>query len=210
MNKVMRTACVALTGVMLTGPALASDGMTDDSGFMLRLRGIAVVPDESATTTIGGDGELSNDYVPELDISYFFTKNIAAELILATTTHDAKVKGSSMGNVDLGEVSLLPPTLTLQYHFTDLGNFKPYIGAGVNYTHFYDEDGANGLDVDYDDNFGVAAQVGLDYFIDENWAVNLDVKKLWLNTDVSINDGAITGDVDIDPWIFGVGVGYRF
>lgn len=206
MSKTLKIAAAALAGVMVTTPVLADDG----SGFMLRVRGIGVVPDEGGSTTIGGEPDVSNDYVPELDISYFFTENIAAELILATTKHDAKAKGTSLGDVDLGDVSLLPPTLTLQYHFTNFDKFKPYVGAGVNYTMFYNEDGANGLKVDYDNSFGVAAQVGFDYFLDENWALNMDVKKLWLNTDVSINNGAIKGDVDIDPWIFGLGVGYKF
>jgi outer membrane protein len=106
----------------------------------VRLRAISVVPDESATIqAIGGDVQISSAYVPELDFTYFFTKNVAAELILATTKHDVKAISTAVGDIELANVWLLPPTLTLQYHF-DGEVVSPYIGAGVNYTLFYNID----------------------------------------------------------------------
>lgn len=106
----------------------------------MRLRAISVVPDESATIqAIGGDVQISSAYVPELDFTYFFTKNVAAELILATTKHDVKAISTAVGDIELANVWLLPPTLTLQYHF-DGEVVSPYIGAGVNYTLFYNID----------------------------------------------------------------------
>ncbi|PCJ69228.1 MAG: hypothetical protein COA62_11395 [Rhodobiaceae bacterium] len=178
-----------------------------DSPWMIRARIIYVEPDVSATMKgILGTVEASGSLVPELDISYFFTDNIAAELILATSNHDM----SATAGVDLGDVWVLPPTLTLQYHFMPKAQFRPYIGAGVNYTIFYGESKGAVASIDYENGFGVALQAGMDYDLGNQWVFNVDVKKIWLNTDVSVNGGAITADVDLDPWVFGAGFGYRF
>jgi outer membrane protein len=182
----------------------------------IRLRGIGVVPTERGDVkTAGGvdtglNTRLGNAYVPEVDVSYFLTPNIALELIAATTKHDVDASGSGGRNVDLGSVWLLPPTLTVQYHFAPTSRFSPYVGAGLNYTIFYNEKKGAANSISYDDNIGYALQAGIDYAIAGAWSLNLDVKKLWLNTDVKVNGGALKADVDINPWIFGVGVGYRF
>jgi outer membrane protein len=88
---------------------------------------------------------------------------------------------------------------------------SPYVGAGLNYTIFYNEDAGSSItSIDYENSLGYALQAGVDYALDDNWSLNLDVKKLWLDTDVKINGGAVTANVNLDPWIVGVGVGYRF
>lgn len=183
--------------------------------FNVRLRGIGVVPTERGGiklndgTPTGLDAKLGNDYVPEVDFSYFVTDNIALELIAATTKHEVDA-GTAIG---LGSVWLLPPTLTLQYHFAPKERFSPYVGAGVNYTIFYNEKRGEAQSIKYDDSFGVALQAGFDYAISGPWSLNVDVKKLWLSTDVkaSVLGGVpVKADVDINPWIFGVGIGYRF
>lgn len=212
MHKMKKAAGALLTAALLC--ASAGTQAKEAGDLLVRLRGIGVLPDESGTTTIGGDIEIDNAYVPELDFTYFFTKNIAAELILATARHHVEVKDSALGDVDLGHVRLLPPILALQYHFFADGKVSPYIGAGVNYTVFYDADKPNNAlidDVDYDNRFGWALQAGMDWQIFERWSLNFDVKKLWLPAAVSVNDGAVKSrNADIDPWIIGVGVGYRF
>ena len=181
--------------------------------WMIRLRAIAVVPDEDEKFDgglIGTELDISDAYVPELDITYFFNENIALELILATAPHDVETTTGT----DLGSVWLLPPTLTLQYHLTMFDGFKPYIGAGVNYTFFYGVDEGPGLNVNYEDTFGLALQAGVDIEIADGWYLNADVKKIFLNPDIEVytNAGAFvdSGEVDIDPWIFGAGFGYRF
>lgn len=194
----------------LTAPAVAAKEAGD---WVIRARAIVGVPDESADISIGGKPVIDTAVMPELDFSYFFTDNLAVELILAVMPHDVMVKGSALGDVDLGDVTLLPPTLTLQYHFLPKETMSPYVGVGINYTKFFDKDlPADGVvtDIGYDSSFGLALQAGIDYFINDRWLINLDVKKIWLNTDVSINGGAVTADVDVDPWVFGFGVGYRF
>ena len=207
--------------------ANAQENKTEDfKRWQVRVRGVGVVPDESAKIgIIGGDANISNTLIPELDFTYFFTKNISAELILGTTKHDVSTVGSDISaiggptsaDIDLGSVYLLPPTLTLQYHFLTDQVFRPYVGAGVNYTLFYNEkQGSVVKDVKYDNAFGYAFQVGFDLMIDDTFFVNADVKKLFLKTDVTVDGSnlapglSIPASVDINPWLIGLGVGMKF
>ncbi|NVJ98181.1 MAG: OmpW family protein [Alphaproteobacteria bacterium] len=192
---------------MGAGVALA-DG--DKSPWQVRFRLIDVAPDESSTVSIGGEAEVDSTIVPELDITYFWTDNWSTELILATSKHDVSAVGTALGDLSLGDTWVLPPTLLMQYHFNTEGKVQPYLGAGINYTFFYNAESGDVANIDYDNGFGFALQAGTDFMLDDNWMFNLDVKKLWLNTDVSINDGGVTADVDLNPWVFGVGFGYRF
>ena len=172
-----------------------------------------MAPSESATITpIGGDVDIDSSVVPELDITYFVADEWAFELILGVTPHDVSAVGTAAGDIDLGDVTLLPPTLTLQYHFNPEGQFRPYVGAGVNYTHFFNENTASGsiaTSIDYDASFGYALQAGFDYQLNDDWFFNADVKYVDIDTDVTIN-GTIQADVEIDPTIFGIGFGRRF
>jgi len=208
MKHLMLCATILGTLAVTAAPAQAESG-----DWLIRLRAIDVMPNEGATITpIGGDVDISDQIVPELDITYFVHDNWAVELILGVTPHDVQAVATSAGNVDLGDVTLLPPTLTLQYHFNPEGQMRPYLGAGVNYTHFFNEDlpGGSALStISYDDSFGLAAQAGIDFALQDEWFLNVDVKYVDINTDVLI-DGAVTADVDIDPLILGIGFGRRF
>lgn len=202
------------------------EGVVKQPKWQVRLRGIAVVPKESATIgIIGGDVDINTAIVPELDFTYFFTKNIAAELILGTTKHDvhtfasdiSAVGGSTDADVDLGSVWLLPPTLTLQYHFDTNSPVRPYLGAGVNYTIFYSVDAGDTVaDVSYDNSFGAAFQAGLDLDLSDKFFLNADLKYIMLKTDVDVDASnlltglSIPAKVDINPLIFGFGVGMKF
>ena len=183
----------------------------DFSKWQIRFRVISVIPD-AGDNLDGAEVTLSTAVVPELDFTYFFTENWAAELILATTKHNVGVDVDGIEVADLGHVWLLPPTLNLQYHFTG-GIVKPYLGAGVNYTIFYGIDEGNVADMDYDSSVGFSLQGGLDYDLNDKWFLNLDIKKLFLNTDVTADTGEgeiLPVDVDINPLIIGIGVGIRF
>ncbi|MFM2481091.1 OmpW/AlkL family protein [Celerinatantimonas sp. YJH-8] len=180
--------------------------------FLIRARIVDVLPDESLNSNIGGSGHVNNDVIPELDFSYFFTDHFALELIAGTSKHDVDwhVGGSK---VDLGSVRLLPPTLTAQYHFMPDSRFSPYVGAGINYTLFYNEHhGNDNSSIDYGNKFGYAFQAGLDYAIAGNWSFNIDVKKLYLKAkvDTSVGGTAVHATGHLNPWLVGVGVGYRF
>lgn len=185
-----------------------------EGAFITRLRGLAVVPQnsDSSISVIGGKVDATTTYTPEVDFSYFFTDNIALELIAATTRHKITGKGTVIGDVRVGEVSLLPPTLTAQWHFMPKQAFSPYIGAGVNYTVFFDGKAAGGVvtKTSYENNFGAAIQAGFDYNISGRWFLNFDVKQLFLSTTAKLNGGAIKANVDLNPTIIGVGFGYRF
>lgn len=217
MKKLLFTAliaCFAFTNVNAQDTEPAKND-TDYTKFQVRLRALAVVPNESADIdVIGGDVEIDNAYIPELDFTYFFTKNIAAELILGTSQHDVKAVKTAAGDIPLGDVRLLPPTLTLQYHF-NTEKVHPYVGAGVNYTIFYDESSGPVADkVSYDNTFGFAFQLGFDFDITDKWFLNVDAKYLLLNTDVTVNattalGATVDADVDINPFIAGFGVGYK-
>ncbi len=203
-----------MTCAFVVAGILPCAAMAQDSPWLIRARFLNVVPDDdsSTITVIGGKAEVDDAYAGDVDFSYFFSDNIAAELTLAVAEHDVKAKNTALGNADLGDVKLLPPTLTLQYHFIPDGKYRPYVGAGVNYTVFFDDDPGDALNIDYDNAFGFALQAGIDIGINENWAINFDVKKIWLETDVSAGTpvGKVKTTVDIDPWLFGVGLAYRF
>ena len=188
--------------------------------WQVRLRGVGVVtPNQSAKIgIIGGDAQISDAFIPELDFTYFFTEHFAAELILGTAKHDVKAINTIAGDIDLGSAWLLPPTLTAQYHFytSDEKIFKPYIGAGVNYTLFYNVKSGAVADVKYDNALGYAAQVGFDLMLDDTFFINVDAKRLFLSTDVTVDATnlvpglVVPAEVDIDPWLFGIGVGMKF
>lgn len=212
MKKLFQGVAIGLLAGMMAAPSLADEGKSAGD-IMVRGRAIAVVPQTGGdVSVIGGDPEATTEIVPEVDFTYFITDNIALELIAATTRHNVKVNDTALGSVNLGKVSLLPPTLTAQYHFLPKSDFSPYVGIGINYTLFYDDDAPGGAvtSIEYDNSIGPAFQIGFDYRIAPNWYLNLDVKKVLINTDVKVNGGAIRGDADLDPWIIGLGLGYKF
>ncbi len=202
-------------------PDAASSG-----SWMVRLLASGVITDENVHSVVtggaaiaGADADVSEQFIPAATISYFFTDNVAVELFCCLSTHDIKGAGTLSGVGDLADTWIFPPIVTLQYHFTGLGGLKPYVGAGVNYTIFFDEqvgDGAatalGATNVKIDDAWSWALQAGVDIAISDNLSLNFDVKKVWLNTDVTWTTptGPIVADVDLDPWIVSVGLGYRF
>lgn len=204
------TATTLLTSAAFAASVSGTE-WDDAKRFQLRGRVIGVQPDESSTVSVGGEAFVGDAVAPEADLSYYFTDFVSAELIAATTQHSLTHSGAG----DLGRTWLLPPTLTVQYHPMPDAQFSPYVGAGLNYSLFYGEESAKGNGItglDVNGGIGYALQAGADYWIDEHWGVNMDVKKLFLNVDAKMNVGAtpVTADIDLDPWIVGAGVSYRF
>ena len=237
-----------LVALAISAALLPSLVHAEAGDIVVRLRATHINPDESSklgekTSEVYGVPSLGNvvygspnanlkvdsNTIPELDISYYFTKNIAAELILALgTKHDVDVSGSGgLINHKLGEVNLLPPTLTLQWHFNPDQMLDPYVGAGISYVRAMDNGltanlGASGsypIRIDRN-NWGAALQAGLDVNLENRWLVNFDVKKIFVDTDVKLNlsgnELGLAGgykkidNLDIDPWVISVGFGKKF
>jgi outer membrane protein len=195
------TAAAALAAVTALSLAPATTYAQDTGNWIVRAR--ALYLDSSNDDSTGLDLSVNNKWFPEVDISYFMTPNWALELILTyPQEHDV-----SAGGTKIGTLKQLPPTLTLQYHFTGMP-VRPYLGAGINYTRFSSVNLPAGVTID-SSSWGFALNAGLDYPIGNGWLLNVDVKKVQIGTTVKAG-GATLGDFDVDPWLFSVGVGYRF
>jgi len=182
---------------------------------MIRLRAIGLIPldSSSSVSTIGGHISTTAQPAPEVDLSYFITDNIAVELIAATTKHTMTATGTALGNVTVGSTWVLPPTLTVQYHFMPEQRFSPYVGAGVNVSFFYATKASSpitGLTVT--DSWGPAVQAGFDYNFAGHWFFNVDVKQIFLNTAAHVSAGAVhlKAKDSLNPLVVGMGIGYRF
>jgi outer membrane protein len=203
----MKKTTLALAAFAL----LAGSAMAQQSPWLVRARAVQLDMHNSDSTGLGLT--VNNKTIPEFDISYFFTPNVAAELIL--TVPQKQTVHSSVLDANAGTFKHLPPTLTLQYHFTNFQGFKPYVGAGFNYTkfsavHLDAASAALSKSVTLDSNStGFAYQAGVDFPIDKQWSINLDIKKVALKTNVYAN-GVSQGTLKVDPVLYGVGIGYRF
>ncbi len=207
-------AALAVTATVT--PALAYEA----GDLIVRGRVISVDPqDDSSAISINGasfgsSATVDSDIMPELDFTYMLDPHWGLELILAYTEHEVDTKLLGLGNI--AETKVLPPTLTLQYHFAPTSNIRPYVGAGINYTHFFDSEVKGGLDapgadLDIDDSWGLAAQAGVDIDLDDTWFVNFDVKYIDIDADAHITNGSsIKVDIDVDPIVWGIGIGRVF
>ena len=205
---------VAVALAVASSTSAASDANIKQKGsWLVGLKALTLSPQESSESSIGGEAVVDLDRVPELDIRYFLTESIAVETILGYTEHSVSAVNTEWGDVDLGSTKVLPPTLTLQYHFNHGQRFSPYLGAGLNYTFFYDHNPGDALDIEYDNDFGVAFNVGFDYVLSEKNYLNLDIKKYWLSTKTTIDAGLaepVTASVDLDPISISIGYGWVF
>ncbi len=169
---------------------------------------------KSTMQALGFDhAEIDDKWIPELDISYFFTPNIAAELILTYPQKQTLYAVDAAGNkTELGTFKHLPPTLLAQYHFTGIQYVRPYVGAGLNYTNVtdvtMDKVPALGLNLSRN-SFGVALQAGADFPIGGGWLINVDAKYVRIGVDVTSNSQKV-GEFGVNPWLLSVGVGKRF
>lgn len=185
--------------------ALAAMGVVQaqQSPWMVRARAVHLDMANKDSTGLGLT--VDNRTIPEIDISYFFSPNLAAELIL---TVPQKQTVSSNGSA-IGTFRHLPPTLLMQYHFTGMQGFKPYVGAGINYTDISKVNILSGGATLESDSWGTAFQAGVDFPIDKNWSLNLDVKKIYIKSDVYVG-GANAGTLKLNPVAASIGLGYRF
>lgn len=203
MKKIVLALSLAAVGMV------SSTAMAQEATWLLRGRVVNIAP-ANQSDPVGGTGaadriSVSKKTIPEFDVTYFFSPNIAAELILTyPQKHTVYLDGA-----DIGSFKHLPPTLSAQYHFAPNSDVRPYLGLGVNYTNLSKVNllaGKGGLE---HSSFGLSLQAGVDFVIDKKWSVNLDIKKVQIRSDVFVG-GAKASAVKVDPVLVGVGLGYRF
>ena len=201
---------LALLAASAAVALLANEACAQQAGPWLVRARIENLAPANRSDQIGGVGasnrlSVSDKTIPELDISYFFTPNIALELVVTyPQKHTVRLDGT-----DIGSFKHVPPMLLAQYHFMPSSQFDPYLGAGINYTNISSVnllDGAGALE---HSSVGLALQAGVDYKFDKNWSLNFDVKKVQIRSDVFIS-GTKVSAVKVDPLMIGVGIGYRF
>jgi outer membrane protein len=195
-----RSVVMAATvlGVVAAAPAAAEQGE-----FTARLRALymQVDADTSPDLNVG----VEDRWIPEVDFGYWITDNVALELVLTyPQKHDVSLNGNAIGSV-----KHLPPTLMLQYHFLPKGAFQPYVGVGLNYTRFSDVDLADGAIKMEKDSWGLALQAGFDYRLSKSLYVNFDAKKVQIDSNLYAGGNKVA-KLELDPWLVGVGLGWRF
>ena len=223
-------SAMAVLAMTVSVPALAqsADGEsrigTRAGDVLLRTRVIMVAPNERSGSILpafpGEKVKVDNSVMPELDVTYMATDNIGFELIASTTKHSASGQSGTTGSIGkLASTWVLPPTLTAQYHFAPTSKVRPYVGAGLNYTIFWNEDASRGLEaavgptkVHMKDSFGWAAQAGVDVDLTDRVFLNLDVKYIDIDTTARLSTtaaGTQNVKVSLDPLVFGIGIGVR-
>ncbi|WP_341888566.1 OmpW family outer membrane protein [Variovorax sp. YR752] len=217
MQKKLAPACIA--ALLAATAALPAAAQETQGNWLVRARAVYLKPANHsapvADLSIPADAiTINSKTIPELDVTYFFTPNIAAELVLTVPQKQTvTVQQSALGGpVGIGTFKHLPPSLMLQYHFMPTAKIRPYIGAGLNYTRL----SSVNLQVPtvgrlqlQNESFGFAMGAGVDIEVAKNTYLNLDVKKLRIRSAVNMN-GVQLSTVKVDPWLFGVGIGYRF
>lgn len=209
----IKSLVAAMAAVASLAPVAAQAQSSSDNPWMIRVRAVDVLYQNGQTGAVSDlNVKAKNQWIPEFDVSYFFTKNIAAELVL-TWPQQVNITAGS-GDTNVGKITALPPSLLAQYHFTDLGSFKPYVGAGINYTIFGNRQNfpalGNSVQVE-PSSVGFVGQIGMDYMFDKNWGLNLDVKYATMATNVqAVSGGANLGKLTLNPWMPAVGVTYKF
>ncbi|RJS92906.1 OmpW family protein [Salinisphaera sp. Q1T1-3] len=228
MNIRRAVAGVIGLGLLFTGGAAAAAGPLSAGQVILRAGATGVLPDEDthqvggalAPALAGTHVAVDNDVKPGITLAYMLTDHIDVELLGAWPfKHEATLRGGALAGTRLGSIKHLPPTLSVDYHFDTGTPVTPYVGVGVNYTMFFDEQvddaaaaaGVTGLDLS--NSFGPAAQVGVDYMLGDHWLVNANVRYLQIDTNARVataGGGRTDVDLDIDPWVYTAAIGYRF
>ncbi len=211
----------AMCSLALTLPAAAAVAQTADQSddlvagtILLRGRALGVIPKHSSATInlIGGHLRTSDSVAPEVDLSYFFTNHIALEGEIGFEHTTLSAENTRLGTIAIGKVSSVPLFIVPQYHFLPFSRFNPYLGVGLAILPYFNADPAGGLvrQLSVSSEIGAIFRLGFDYRVLGPWYVNFDVKKLILNAHATANDGRLSAGGQINPWVIGGGIGYRF
>ena len=204
---IFKRAALALCTAASVAAPFAAQAQAAEGPWLVRVRAVYLDSANTDQTDLGANLTINNKWIPEVDFSYFFTPNIAAELVLTyPQTQTVYANGT-----EIGTFKHLPPTLTVQYHFTGLPGFVPYVGAGVNHTNISSVNLLNGAATLSKNSWGLAGQIGVDFPVADGWSVNLDAKKIQIKTDVLVGPSEVNhGSFKVDPWLLGIGIGKRF
>jgi len=232
MNKSLLSA--SLVALALASPLAQAFEAGD---IILRAGAITVNPEADSSSVkvdqgplagadLGGKATMSSDTQLGLNFAYMLSSHWGLELLAATPfEHDVKIKGTALApaNGKLGTLKHLPPTLSLVYYPLDPKSaFQPYVGGGINYTYIYDEHVGSRAQTAGFDNFkadnswGLAWQVGADYMLTDNVLINAQVRYIDIDTTATVENNSIAPgtrakvDVDVDPFIYMIGLGYKF
>ena len=214
--KLLVAAAAMLVTTGAAAAAHADDFKPNTAGtWIVDARISDVAPDTSAAITTGAGAatglhvHVSDDVMPTLGFTYFFTDKIAVEAILGATQHNIDAVGAG-GSAKVHSTWVLPPVVSVQYHPLPAARFSPYVGAGVNAMIYYGGKNYNGFSVDVKNSLGVALQLGADVAIKGPYVANIDIKKVWVTSDASVDGGALKSKVDLNPLVFSIGVGRKF
>ena len=214
--KILMAGLVTTAVLSVAGQSVAEDFTPKAKGtWIVAGRVTDVAPDASGQIrTAAGDAtglhvDVKSDVMPTLGFTYFLTDHVAVEAILGTTKHEISAVGPT-GSTRVHDTWVLPPVVSVQYHFMPKAKISPYVGAGINAMIFYGGKDKNDFAVKVDSGVGYALQTGVDVAISGPWSANLDVKKVFFKTDASINGGALTSKVTLDPWVLSAGISRRF
>ncbi len=229
----LRTAAILLAlSAMGIGASASAQDRTDvqprvgvrAGDVLFRARAILVAPNERSGSILpafpGETVKVDNRLMPEVDATYMAANHLGFELISSTTKHSISGMRGTTGSLGkLASTWVLPPTLTAQYHVSPMRHVRPYVGAGVNYTIFWNEAAADGLQaavgptsVHLKDSVGWAAQAGVDVDITRRVFLNLDVKYIDIDTTARLDNAALGRqhvNVSLDPLVVGIGLGMR-
>lgn len=169
----------------------------------------SVMPEGGESTTLAGPVSVDDNVRPTLTFEYFVADKIGVE-VLAAWPFEHTVSHGALG--DIVKTKQLPPTISVNYHFANQSSVTPFVGVGVNYTTFWDDDGIGalaGTPVSLDDSWGVALNAGLDFALTDRSALRTSVRWMDIDTDVTVG-GTDIGNVSIDPLVFGVSYVMQF
>ncbi len=215
-----------LSVALLSASVFAPQALSHEAGDILVRGGITMVQPDSGKTPVllaGADSGLTlsvdNNYQLGLNLVYFYDSNWAVEVLAATPfSHDVKLQAGDV-ETNLGKVSHLPPTVSALYYFDTGSAFKPYVGAGINYTIFFNEkftsayQDAGFSELELGGSFGYALQVGADYEINDKWHVNASARYIDINTKATFDVGGESvgkASIDVDPMVYSLMIGYKF
>jgi len=211
----MQAKTIALgLAALLAGAAMALPAQAGDSNGNMQVKvGVTglIFDDETTSSSVGGlSAEVNDTVIPTLMLNYYLSKNWSVELFCCFAQLNVHGESGALGTLGkLASTWVFPPMLTAQYHFDGMGAFKPYVGAGVQYIHYFDSSSNITGSVDFRDSWGLVLQAGTDVDLGDGWSLGFDAKKVWEDTKLTYSLPAYA-EHDLDPWVLTANLGYRF